>query len=55
MTPTYSATDSYTLEVLAEPGAAGSTVSSANDLRRGARVPHPAHLSTASKGPPTTC
>jgi hypothetical protein len=55
MTPTYSTTDSYTLEVLAEPGAAGSTVSSANHLKL---VPEYLTLrtcSTAAKGPPTTC
>jgi hypothetical protein len=55
MTPTYSATDSYTLEVLAEPGAAGTTVSSANNLKL---VPEYLTLrtcSTTAKGPPTTC
>jgi len=55
ITVTYSATDSYSLEVLAEPASTGTTSTSANGLKLVSEYLTLRTCSTAAKGPPTTC
>lgn len=51
----YSATDSYSLEILALPGATGTTSSSANNLKLNAQYLTLRTCTTVLAGPPATC
>ncbi len=55
MSLTYSAADSYSLEVLAEPAVTGATSSSADGLKLVSQYLTLRTCAPAAKGPPTTC
>jgi hypothetical protein len=55
MTVTYSAADSYSLEVVARPAATGTTSSSANGLKLVSDYLTLRTCATTAQGPPTTC
>jgi hypothetical protein len=55
MTVTYSLADSYSLEILAEPGVTGTTSSSANLLKLNSQYLTLRTCTTVSAGPPATC
>jgi hypothetical protein len=52
---TYSLADSYSLEIVAKPGATGTTSSSANNLKLNSQYLTLRTCTTVSAGPPTTC